>query len=390
MKQIYLDNHATTPIDPRALEAMMPYLTESFGNPASRQHSYGWSADHAVEIARKQVADLIGATPNEIIFTAGGTESDNLALIGIFENYSSEGSHFISTAVEHKAILQTLEYLKTRGADVTILPVDKFGRVSPEAIEAAIRPNTRLISTIFGHNEIGTINPIEKIGAVAKKHEVLFHTDAVQAAGRTPIDVNKMEIDLLSLSSHKMYGPKGTGALYVRKRQPRIRLSPMMRGGGQEKGLRSGTLNVPGIVGFGKACELMKLEMKEESRRLTELRDLMFEEFSMIPNSHFNGDRENRLPHNLSITIKGIRANRLISTLKDLAVSTGSACSTQSVEPSYVLKAIGLSEEEAVSTIRFGLGRFTTKNDVECAIRSFKIATDSLRQDGLAGQFVEK
>jgi cysteine desulfurase len=383
MNPIYLDNHATTPVDPRVLEDMLPYFTERFGNASSKQHSYGWAADEAVEKARRQVADLIGATPAEIYFTGSASESDNQALVGIFENYSEGGAHFISTPIEHKAILETLKYLETRGAAVTIVPVDKLGRVDPTQIEKSIRSNTRVISVIFASNEIGTINPIADIGAIAKKHGVLFHTDAVQAIGRTPIDVVAMGIDMLSIAGHKIFGPKGIGALYVKKTQPRIKLAPLIRGGGQEKGFRSGTLNVPGIVGLGRACELMGLEFESENKRISRFRNLMIREFQSIPNAHINGDLENRLPHNVSITLKDIRAHQLIAALKELAISTGSACSTQSVEPSYVLKAIGLSEEDSVSTIRFGLGRFTSENDVRYAIEVFKNAVSALRQKGV-------
>lgn len=379
-KQLYFDNHATTPVDPRVLEVMLPYFKEFFGNAASKQHSFGWSADRGVEEARKQVAQLIGATPQEITFTAGGTESDNMAIVGVFEAFEPEGVHVISTATEHKAILESLKYIQSRGAEITILPVDKTGKISAEQIENAITDKTRMISVIFANNEVGTVNNMQVIGEIAKKNDILFHTDAVQAAGRLPIDVQKLNIDLLSLSSHKIYGPKGVGALFMKRKQPRIRLTPLMRGGGQEKGVRSGTLNVPGIVGFGEACRIAKEEMSLEVSKLSAWRDLMIAELRKIPHSQINGDLQNRLCNNISITVKGVPANRIIMALPELAISTGSACSTQSVEPSYVLKAIGLSDDAAVSTVRFGLGRFTTENEVKSAIEIFTSAIDKLRQ----------
>ncbi len=384
-KPTYFDYHASTPVDPRVLESMMPYFTEHFGNASSKQHAFGWSADFGVEKARKQIADLLGATAQEIVFTSGGTESNNMVIMGVWESFRDQGCHFITTQVEHKAILEPLHYLETHGAKVTYLPVDNEGHVRPQDIAAAIRPETRLVSVIYGNNEIGTINPIDDIAEICTAKDVLFHTDAVQALGKMNIDVQKTKIDLLSISAHKIYGPKGVGALYIRKRSPRIRLHPLMMGGGQERGIRSGTLNVPGIVGLGKSCEILKIEGPAECARLREYQNYMFQEFSKIPDSLINGDLKNRLCNNISITINGIRSNFLISALKDMAISTGSACSTQSVVPSYVLMAIGRSEEEAVSTIRFGLGRFTTQNEVECGVRTFISAIEDLRKKSRLG-----
>jgi cysteine desulfurase len=351
---------------------MLPYFTENFGNASSKQHSFGWAADRGVEAARQQVASLIGASQKEIIFTNGGTESNNFALRGILEAYGID-KHIITTAVEHKAILEECEYLKSRGTQVTILPVDRLGLVSEKQILEAIRPNTILISLLLGNNEIGTLLPLKNIvRAIRAKSEAFIHTDAVQAVGRMPIDVYDLDVDLLSISAHKIYGPKGVGALFIRSRTPRIKLSALFHGGGQERGLRSGTLNVPGIVGLGKACELLSQEMPIEVARIKKLQKLMIERIIANPNLKINGPWQNddtqRLCTNVSVTVDGIRSQSLIQTLKEVAFSTGSACSSQSVTPSYVLKAIGLSDEEAASTIRFGLGRFTTEIEVSLAL----------------------
>lgn len=377
-----MDYHATTPIDPRVLESMLPYFNENFGNAASKQHSYGWSADQALEEARRQIAKLINASPNEIYFTGGGTESDNLVTQGVFYSFQDQGCHIITTQVEHKAILKSLEFLETQGAQVTYLPVDEFGSVSLAQIQNSIKPETRLISIIMANNEIGTIQDLTAIGKLCRENDILFHTDAVQAIGRTEIDVEKLGVDLLSISAHKIYGPKGIGALYIRKRSPRIRLQSIILGGGQERDVRSGTVNVPGAVGLGKACEILQHEATTENLRLCQYRDYMINNFEQrLSNCRINGSRTNRLSNNISITLKDIKSHRLISALKDLAISTGSACSTQSVEPSYVLLAIGRSKDEAVSTIRFGLGRFTTEEEVKYATEYFISTVESLRKN---------
>lgn len=379
-KPIYFDNHATTPVDPRVLEAMLPYFSENFGNASSKQHAYGWDADHAVETARKQIAELIDCTPYEIFFTSGGTESNNSVVYGVWESFKDQGCHIITTQVEHKSLLEPLKYFESQGLKVTYLPVDREGRVSIESIANAVRPETRMVSVIFGNNEIGTLNSVSEIGDFCSNRNILFHTDAIQALGRVAVDVQNIKCDVLTISAHKIYGPKGVGALYVRKRSPRIRLQPLLLGGGQERGTRSGSLNVPGIVGFGKACEILKSEMFIETTRQRELQSYMIDKFSKIPNSKINGDLKNRLCNNISITLYGIRANYMISALRTLAISTGSACSTQSVEPSYVLLAIGHSEEDASSTIRFGLGRFTTQNEVEYGVETFISAVEDFRK----------
>jgi len=363
---IYMDYHATTPVDPEVFKAMAPYFTDIFGNAASRNHEFGWTAEAAVEKARGQVARLIGATDKEIIFTSGATESDNLALVGIAEMYRGKGNHIITSPIEHKAILDTCHYLETKGFEVAYLPVDKNGQVSAASVKAAIKPSTILCSIMLANNEIGTINPIAEIGKVCREHGVFFHTDAVQGVGKIPVDVDKMNIDLLSMSAHKMYGPKGVGALYVRRKAPRVRLSPIVHGGGHERGMRSGTLNVPGIVGFGKAAELASRVMAEEAKRLAGLRDRLYKGLqSELDEIYLNGHPTERLPGNLNVSFAYVEGESLMMGMKEIAVSSGSACTSASLEPSYVLKNIGVGEDLAHSSIRYGLGRFTTEEEVD-------------------------
>jgi len=363
---IYMDNHATTPLDPRVLAAMMPYFTDKFGNAASRNHSFGWEAEEAVENGRKQVADLIGATAKEIIFTSGATESDNIALKGAAEMYAEKGNHIITTAIEHKAILDSASWLEQRNIRVTYLPVGRDGLIDLEQLEQAMTDRTILVSVMAANNEIGTVQPIREIGALTRKRGILFHTDAVQAAGKIKLDVDDMNIDIMSLSAHKIYGPKGIGALYVRRKGPRVRLTPVVHGGGHERGMRSGTLNVPGIVGFGKACEICAKEMESENTRFRALRDRLKERImSQLDEAYINGSMEHRLPNNLNISFAYVEGESLMMGLKDVALSSGSACTSASLEPSYVLKALGVGEELAHSSIRFGLGRFNTEEEVD-------------------------
>ena len=357
MKAVYLDNHATTPMDPRVFEAMKPYFLEDFGNAASRNHQFGWKAEKAVEIARKQIASLIGANEKEIIFTSGATESDNMGILGVAEMYSEIGDHIITTNIEHKAILDSCKVAEKRNFKVTYLPVDKFGQISVDQVREAITEKTILISVMFANNEIGTINPIAAIGALAKEKGIVFHTDAVQGLGRVPIDVEAMKIDLLSMSGHKLYGPKGVGALYVRRKNPRVKVSPLIHGGGHERGMRSGTLNVPGIVGLGMACELAQNEMAQDSEKQKFLRDRLEKKlFDALDEIHLNGHPTDRLPNNLNISFAFVEGESLMMGIKDIAVSSGSACTTASLEPSYVLRAIGVTEDLAHTSIRFGLG----------------------------------
>lgn len=367
---IYLDYHATTPVDPEVFATMAPYFTEIFGNAASRNHEYGWTAEAAVEKARAQVAALVGATDKEIIFTSGATESNNLAIRGVAEMYKEKGRHIITSPVEHKAVLDTCQDLERRGYTVTILPVNEYGQVRIEDLKAAIRPDTILVSIMFANNEIGSINPIAEIGKLCKDHGVLFHTDAVQAAGKVAIDVNAMGIDLLSITAHKIYGPKGVGGLYVRRKGPRVRLEPIIHGGGHERGMRSGTLNVPGIVGFGKACEVARRVMPEETARLKRLRDKLWNALQAeLDELYLNGHPTERLPNNLNVSFAFVEGESLMMGMKELAVSSGSACTSASLEPSYVLKAIGVGEDLAHTSIRFGLGRFTTDEEIDYATR---------------------
>jgi len=363
---IYMDNHATTPLDPRVLEAMMPYLTTIFGNAASRNHSFGWEAEAAVEKAREQVAKLIGATAKEIIFTSGATESNNLAIKGIAEMYRERGNHIITQATEHKATLDTCKRLEKAGYRVTYLPVKADGLIDMDDLKRAIDDKTILVTIMIANNEIGVVQPVAEIGKLCHEKGVLFHTDGVQAVGKIPVDVNAMNIDALSLSGHKIYGPKGVGALYVRRRNPRVQISEQINGGGHERGMRSGTLNVPGIVGLGKACELAREEMASEAKRLSALRDKLK---ARLENSldyiHVNGSMENRLPGNLNMSFVYVEGESLLMGINDVAVSSGSACTSATLEPSYVLKALGLGDDVAHSSIRFGLGRFNTEAEVE-------------------------
>ncbi|NYF78917.1 IscS subfamily cysteine desulfurase [Granulicella arctica] len=363
---LYMDNHATTPMDPRVLEAMLPYFSGKFGNAASRNHAFGWEAEKAVETAREQIAKLIGCTPKEIIFTSGATESNNLALKGIAEMYRERGNHIITQATEHKAILDTCKKLEKQGYRVTYLPVQADGLIDIEDLKRAIDDKTILVSIMYANNEIGVIQPIAEIGKLCHEKGILFHTDAVQAVGKIPVDVQKDNIDVLSLSAHKIYGPKGVGALYVRRRNPRVQISEQINGGGHERGMRSGTLNVPGIVGLGKACELSGEEMASESARLIELRDYMKAKFEKaLDYVHVNGNMEHHLPGNLNMSFVYVEGESLLMGINDIAVSSGSACTSATLEPSYVLKALGLGDDVAHSSIRFGLGRFNTKAEVD-------------------------
>jgi cysteine desulfurase len=363
---IYMDNHATTRLDPRVLEAMMPYLTDVYGNAASRSHGFGWAADQAVEKARAQVAKLIGATAREIVFTSGATESDNLAITGAVQAAGGRG-HVITQATEHNAVLDTCRWLEKQGCRVTILPVDADGLIRLDDLRNAIENEEPVLVTILAaNNEIGTLQPIDAIGTLCREHGVLFHTDAAQAIGKIPIDVSRTNIDLLSISGHKIYGPKGIGALYVRRRNPRVELTEQMHGGGHERGMRSGTLNVPGIVGLGAACELAAAELESEAIRLTALRNRLQAKLEAgIDRVRVNGSQQQRLPGNLNMTFEHVDSETLMMGLKDVALSSGSACTSAKIEPSHVLRALGLDEEAAHSSIRFGLGRFNTEEEVD-------------------------
>jgi cysteine desulfurase len=363
---IYMDYHATTPVDPRVVEAMLPYFTEHFGNAASRNHPFGWEAEEAVDRARDQIAQLIGATGKEVIFTSGATESNNLAIKGVAAMYRKKGNHVITQLTEHKAVIDPCKRLEREGYQVTFLPVDKYGQVHPEQVAEAITDKTILVSVMTANNEIGTLQPVAAIGKVCKQKGVLFHTDAVQALGKVPVDVQAMGIDLLSLSAHKIYGPKGIGALYVRKKDPRVRLDAIIDGGGHERGMRSGTLAVQQIVGLGVACELCREEMPEESQRLLRLREKLREGImGQLGDVYLNGHPTERLPGNLNLSFAYVEGEGLMMGIKDVAVSSGSACTSASLEPSYVLKALGVGDELAHSSIRFGLGRFTTEEEVD-------------------------
>ncbi|CAH0299834.1 MULTISPECIES: IscS subfamily cysteine desulfurase [Pedobacter] len=381
MKQpIYLDNNATTPLDPRVLEAMLPYFTEKFGNAASRNHAFGWVAEEGVDYAREQVAKLIGCTEKEIIFTSGATEADNLAIKGVFEMYKEKGNHIITAVTEHKAVLDTCKHLEKNGARVTYLGVKEDGLIDLAELEAAMTPETILVSIMYGNNEIGVIQPVKEIAAIAHKHGALFMTDATQAVGKIPVDVNADGIDLMAFSAHKMYGPKGVGVLYVRRKNPRVKVTAQMDGGGHERGMRSGTLNVPGIVGLGKACELCRLEMESESVRLAALRDKLETTLNKMEESYVNGNTQHRLPHVANISFKYVEGEGLMMAMSDLAVSSGSACTSASLEPSYVLKSLGLSDDLAHSSIRYGLGRFTTEAEIDQAIEVTQKAVNHLRE----------
>jgi cysteine desulfurase len=374
---IYMDYGATTPVDQRVVDVMIPWLREHFGNPASRSHAWGWEAEAAVEKAREQVAALINADPREIIWTSGATESDNLAIKGAAEFNRERGNHIVTASIEHKAVLDTCKRLEKDGFEVTYLPVEKDGRVSPAAVKAAMTDKTIVVSIMLANNEIGTVNPIEEIGAVVKERGAIFHTDAVQGVGKIPFDVNKARADLVSISAHKMYGPKGIGALYVR-RKPRVRITAQIDGGGHERGMRSGTLNVPAIVGFGKAAELCRTEMASEAERLIKLRQRLLTGIqSQASDTFVNGSLEHRLPGNLNISFAYVEGEAMLMGLKDVAVSSGSACTSASLEPSYVLRALGVAEEMAHTSIRFGLGRFTTEEEVDYVI---KLVVDKVKK----------
>jgi cysteine desulfurase len=377
---IYMDNHATTPVDPRVVEAMLPYFTEVFGNSASRSHAFGWSAEKAVDQAREEVGALIGASGKEIVWTSGATESDNLAIKGAAEFHKDRGNHIVTAQTEHKAVLDTCKRLEKEGFEVTYLPVAADGRVTAGSVRAAMTDKTILVSIMLANNEIGTVNPVDEIGAVVKERGALFHIDAVQGVGKIPFDVNAARADLVSLSAHKMYGPKGVGALYVR-RKPRVRITAMIDGGGHERGMRSGTLNVPGIVGFGKAAAIARAEMATESKRLLALRERLRAGLqSRITDTYVNGSLEHRLPGNLNISFAYVEGEAMLMGLKDIAVSSGSACTSASLEPSYVLRALGVEEELAHTSIRFGLGRFNTDEEVDFVIDLVASKVKKLRE----------
>jgi|SRR6218665_1923493 len=379
---IYLDNNATTPCDPRVVEAMLPYFTSVFGNAASRHHSFGWKAEEGVDFARQQVAALIGAETQEIVFTSGATEANNLAIKGVFEMYAGKGNHIITTTVEHKAVLDACKHIEKLGAEVTYVGVRKNGQVNLEELEAAIRPGTILIAVMYANNETGTIMPVKEVSAIARKHGVLFFSDAAQAVGKIPVNINNDGIDLLSFSGHKLYGPKGVGALYVRRKDPRVRLTAQLDGGGHERGFRSGTLNVPGIVGLGKACEICREEMADETIRLKGLRDKLRNALLALEETYLNGDKDQVLPHVANISFNYVEGKMLMLGFnKDLAVSSGSACTSASPEPSYVLKALGIGDELAYSSFRFALGRFTTDEELDYAIEKVKETVENLRKE---------
>lgn len=378
---IYLDHNATTPCDPRVVEAMVPYFTQNFGNAASRNHPFGWQAEEAVDYAREQVAKLIGADPKEIIFTSGATEGDNLAIKGVFEMYASKGNHIITCNIEHKAVLDTCRHLEKEGAEITYLNVKPNGLIDLAELEAAIKPTTILIAIMYANNEIGTVMPMREISAIARKHGVLVFTDGVQAVGKIPVDVNKDGIDLMAFTAHKMYGPKGVGALYVRRKNPRVKVTAQIDGGGHERGMRSGTLNVPGIVGFGKACEICMQEMESDAARISKLRDKLEQALLKLEESYLNGDKEYRLPHVSNISFKYVEGEGLMMGFnKNIALSSGSACTSASLEPSYVLKALGLGDDLAHSSLRFGLGRYTTEEQIDYTIEHVSNTVTKLRE----------
>jgi cysteine desulfurase len=377
---VYLDNNATTPCDPRVVEAMLPFFTNHFGNAASRNHPFGWEAEEAVDYAREQIAKLIGADPKEIILTSGATEADNLGIKGVYEMYAAKGNHIITATTEHKAVLDTCKHIEKLGGEVTYLQVKPDGLVDLKELEAAIKPTTILVSIMYANNEIGVVQPVREISAIAKKHGVLFFTDAVQAVGKIPVDVNKDGIDLMAFTAHKMYGPKGVGALYVRRKNPRVKVTAQMDGGGHERGMRSGTLNVPGIVGFGKACELCRLEMEEDTKRISKMRDRLETELLKLEEAYVNGSVEHRLPHVTNISFKHVEGEGLLMGFnKNIALSSGSACTSASLEPSYVLKALGLGDDLAHSSLRFGLGRFTTDEQIDYTIKAISETVLKLR-----------
>jgi cysteine desulfurase len=378
---LYMDNHSTTPMDPRVLETMLPYFIEKFGNAASRNHQFGWEAEEAVEHARKQIAKLIHCDAKEIVFTSGATESDNLALKGVVEMYKEKGDHVITCSTEHRAILDTCKSLEKRGIKVTYLPVEKDGRVNPDEVRKAITDKTILISIMLANNEIGTIHPIAEIGKIAKEKGILLHCDATQGVGKIPVDVEALKVDLMSFTAHKIYGPKGVGALYVRKKGPRVRLVPQIDGGGHERGMRSGTLPVPLIIGFGKACELCEQEMPAESKRIAAMRDrLQAQIMKSLDECYLNGHPTERLPHNLNISFAYVEGEALLMGVKEIALSSGSACTSATLEPSYVLRALGVGSDLAHSSIRFGLGRFTTDEEVDYTAKRMAEAVTRLRE----------
>ncbi len=378
---IYMDNHSTTPMDPRVLEAMLPYFVEKFGNAASRNHQFGWEAEEAVENARKQIAKLIHCDAKEIVFTSGATESDNLALKGVVEMYKEKGDHIVTCSTEHRAILDTCKSLEKRGIKVTYLPVEKDGRVNPDEVRKALTDKTILISVMLANNEIGTIHPIAEVGRIAKEKGILLHCDATQGVGKIPVDVDALKVDLMSFTAHKIYGPKGVGALYVRKKGPRVRLVPQIDGGGHERGMRSGTLPVPLIIGFGKACELCEQEMPVESKRIAAMRDrLQAQIMTNLDECYLNGHPTERLPHNLNISFAYVEGEALLMGVKEIALSSGSACTSATLEPSYVLRALGVGSDLAHSSIRFGLGRFTTDEEVDYTAKRMVEAVKRLRE----------
>ena len=378
---IYLDHNATTPMDPRVLEAMLPYFVENFGNAASRNHSFGWQAEEAVDYAREQVAQLIGADPKEIIFTSGATEGNNLGIKGVYEMYASKGNHIITCTTEHKAVLDTCKHLEKLGAEVTYLEVQPDGLIDLKQLEAAMKPTTILVAIMYANNEIGVIQPVKEIGAIAKKHGALFFSDAVQAVGKIPVDVIADGIDIMSFTAHKMYGPKGVGALYVRRKNPRVKVTAQIDGGGHERGMRSGTLNVPGIVGFGKAAEIARLDMASDTERISKLRDKLENALKVIDETYVNGNPAHRLPHVSNISFKYVEGEGLMMGFnKDIALSSGSACTSASLEPSYVLKALGLGDDLAHSSLRFGLGRYTTEEQIDFTIKAVTDTVLKLRE----------
>jgi cysteine desulfurase len=377
---VYLDNNATTPVDPKVLEAMLPYFTQYFGNAASRSHAYGWEAEEAVDYARGQVAKLVGAETKEIIFTSGATESDNLAIKGVFESYASKGNHIVTCVTEHKAVLDTCKHLEKVGAEVTYLPVQSDGLIDLKELEAAIKPTTVLVSIMYANNETGVIQPVQEISLITKRKGVLFFSDATQAVGKIPVNVINDGVDLMAFSAHKIYGPKGVGALYVRRKNPRVRIIAQIDGGGHEKGMRSGTLNVPGIVGLGQACEICRLNMNEDAKRIKILRDKLENALLQLEETQLNGNKERRLPHVSNISFKYVESEGLmLGCSKDIAISSGSACTSASVEPSHVLKALGLGDDLAHSSLRFSLGRFTTAEEIDYAVEQVKNTVTQLR-----------
>ncbi|MCX6595914.1 MAG: IscS subfamily cysteine desulfurase [Acidobacteria bacterium] len=378
---IYLDNHATTPLDPRVLDAMMPYFTEHFGNAASRNHAFGWAAEEAVEKARKQIASLIGANAKEIIFTSGATESNNLAIKGVAQMYAEKGNHIITAATEHKAVLDTCKHLEKEGVRITYLPVMGDGRIDLDMLREAITDKTILVSIMYANNEMGVIQPVAEIGKICKEKGILFHCDAVQAVGKIPVNVITDGIDIMSITAHKLYGPKGVGALYVRRRNPRVQLTAQMDGGGHERGMRSGTLNVAGIVGLGAACEIAEKEMTQEIARASALRDRLRAKLeAALEETYINGSLEHRLPHNLNMSFAYVEGESLLMGINDIAVSSGSACTSATLEPSYVLKAMGLGDDLAHTSIRFGIGRFNTEEEIDYTAEKMIQVVNKLRE----------